>query len=413
MFITAGDIIIYVTVFFGVFTSLFFLITLLENEHKLRPRRRVKYEKVCIIIPCYNEEETVAKTIESLLDLDYPRGKLEIMVIDDGSRDDTYRIAKRYEKRGVKVFRKPNGGKYTALNYGIQRTDAVYVGALDADSFVDRRALKRMIPYFANPKVMAVTPCMKVHEPKHWLQKVQWTEYTMGIFLRKVFSFLGSITVTPGPFSIYRREFFLKHGLYRHAHNTEDQEVALRIQSLDYEIENAHDAYVYTVSPDRLKTLWNQRIRWYYGFIRNSEDYKQLFSWRHGVLGILVLPASIISVLLVIAGVLYTIFQFISQSIDKLTYLRATGYDLFQWRWTFDAFFVNLNSAAILGIIAFILGIIVIMVAKSMAREDKSMIKPYLWFIATYWILYAAWWLGAIQKRIFGKNVGWKHKSEA
>ena len=86
------------------------------------------------------------------------------------------------------MLKKKNGGKFTALNLAIQRTKATYIGALDADSIVDPRALKRMLPYFEEKRVVAVTPSMKIHEPSNWLQKVQFIEYLLGIFLRKVFS---------------------------------------------------------------------------------------------------------------------------------------------------------------------------------------------------------------------------------
>jgi cellulose synthase/poly-beta-1,6-N-acetylglucosamine synthase-like glycosyltransferase len=409
--LTIGDIIIYVTVFFGTYTSIFFLLTLLENKRSLQPKKRVALEKVCIIVPCFNEEHTVGKTLDSLLALDYPKKKLEIIVVDDGSTDNTFKIAKKYEKRGVRVMKKPNGGKYTALNYALKRTDAVYVGALDADSFVDKQALKRILPYFANPIVMAVTPSMKVYRPKHWLQKVQGAEFIFGVFLRKIFAFLGSIHVTPGPFSIYRREFFVKHGLYRHAHNTEDIEMALRIQRHNYEIENAHDAYVYTVGPDTFRGLWNQRLRWYYGFLRNNEDYKDLFGVKHGILGMFILPASFFSIAIVFASFSYLLYKLLSNALNYLVYARAVGYDVFHWTWGFDFFFLNLNSVAILGMIAFLGGVVVILTAKYLAGE-KRIFEHYAWFVVTYWFLYGIWWMGALYMRARGKKIGWRHKSQ-
>jgi cellulose synthase/poly-beta-1,6-N-acetylglucosamine synthase-like glycosyltransferase len=268
-----------------------------------------------------------------------------------------------------------------------------------------------MMPYFTKSEVMAVTPSMKIYEPKNWLQKIQWSEFLIGIFLRKIFAFLGSIHVTPGPFSIYKREFFLKHGFYKHAHNTEDIELALRIQSNNYEIENAHDAYVYTVGPHTFKGLWNQRLRWYYGFLRNTEDYRELFSWKHGALGLFILPASFFSVSLVIASVIYTVYQIVSQSFDKLVYLQATGWDLTRIHINFDAFFLNLNSVAILGILSLIIGIIVLLAAKKIAGE-RSIIRHYLWFLFTYWILFSVWWSAAIYMRLTGRRITWMHKSQ-
>lgn len=411
MTLTIGDWLIYVTVFFGIFTSFFFLFTLLDEWTRERKTRRIKYEKVCIIVPCYNEERTVGATIESILALEYPKHLLEIIVVDDGSTDGTYHIAKQYATRGVTVYRKKNGGKYTALNHALKRTDAVYVGALDADSFVDPQALKKIMQYFSDKNVMAVTPSMKVNTPKHWLQKIQWTEYLLGIFLRKVFALLGAIHVTPGPFSIYRREFFLKHGFYREAYHTEDIEVALRMQSFNYEIENAHDAYVYTNGPADFRTLWNQRLRWYNGFLRNVEEYRELFSKKHGILGFFILPASFFSVGLVILGIAYTLYRLFTGAWNQYVYLRATGFDFFQWNWSFDAFFLNLSSTAILGWIAILIGIVVILAAKNVAGEKQSIIERYVWFLVAYWFLFGLWWIAALYARYTGKKVGWGHKS--
>lgn len=411
MGLTFGDILLYVTVFFGLFTSIFFLLTLVEFVPRERRHKMKGYEKVCIIVPCYNEEGTVGKTVESLLAMDYPKDKLEIVVVDDGSTDNTYRIAKRYEKEGVLIYRKKNGGKHTALNYALKRTDAAYVGALDADSFVHPQALKRMMPHFQKQRVIAVTPSMKIHEPKTWLQHVQWTEYLLGIFLRKVFTYLGAQHVTPGPFSIYKKEFFEKHGYYRPAHNTEDIEIALRIQANNYEIDNAHDAYVYTVGPARWKGLWNQRIRWYHGFVRNIEDYSYLFHPSHGHLGIFVLPGSFFSVALVMAGVVYTMTRVLANWWDKIIYLQATGWDLAQWEFSFDTFFISFSSTIILGWIALLLGVLVILIARQIA-DEKHILKHYLWFLVTYWILFGLWWIGALWKRLTKSKVTWKHKSE-
>src|SRR5690606_33425680 len=139
--------------------------------------------------------------------------------------------------------------KYTALNLGLQHVDTDLVGCLDADSFVHPEALNRIVPYFDKKDVMAVTPAIKIHEPRSLLQIVQKVEYSWGIFLRKMLSYLGAIYVTPGPFSIFRTAVFKKLGGYKHAHFTEDFEIALRMQSHSMKIANAHDAHVYTVAP--------------------------------------------------------------------------------------------------------------------------------------------------------------------
>ncbi len=408
-----GDLLIYVTSLFGIYTSIFFIITINDNRKKMKKRKALRtYPKVCIIVPCFNEEKTVAKTIKSLLRLDYPKNKLEIIVVDDGSTDNTFKVASEFKEKGVKVYRKENGGKYTALNYALDKTDAEIVGALDADSFVHPKALKRMLPYFEEEEVVSVTPSMKIYKPRNWLQTIQMMEYLIGIFLRKVFAFLGSIHVTPGPFTLYKKEFFEKHGKYREAYLTEDIEIALRIQSLNYHIENAPDAYVYTIGPDTFKGLYKQRIRWYYGFTQNVLDYKKLFSAKHGNLGLFILPASFFSVFLVITTLFYTIYKFLEDLWKRYVFFKAINFDLkgiLEFR--FDPFFINTNSTMMLSLLALGISIGLLLLAKRVANEKKSIKYSYLVYVLCYWFLFGFWWLMAFYHKLAGKKTQWGHKS--
>lgn len=119
------------------------------------------------MVPCFNEERTVEATVNSLLSLDYPKEKLSLVLIDDGSTDSTWATLKKFEHHPqIQIFSKENGGKHSALNFALEKIDADLVGCLDADSFVDADALKKIIPYFDDSEVMAVTPSIKVHDQK-------------------------------------------------------------------------------------------------------------------------------------------------------------------------------------------------------------------------------------------------------
>ena len=406
-----GEILISVIAFVSLYTAIFFIITLLEHRNHIIKRKKItKYPSVCIIIPCFNEEKTLGETLKSLLALDYPRDKLEIFIVDDGSTDNTCAVARKYLSRGVKIFRKKNGGKYTALNLGLSKTKAEYVGALDADSFVDPQALKRILPYFDNPRVMAVTPSMKVYKPKSWLQRIQMVEYAVGIFFRKMFALVGSIHVTPGPFSIYKKEFFDKHGLYTEAYMTEDIEVALRMQTHNYIIENAIDAYVYTVCPKNFKTLYYQRRRWYHGFLKNVIDYKKLFSKQHGNLGLYVLPLAFASIALVIVSFIYFLYKSIEGLWDAYLYARAVNFDVFRFDFNLDFFLVNINTIFILGIITMIVGILIIVIAVKVSKEKEKIVFSYILYVVAYWFLFSFWWLVAIYYKLTGKKLLWDTK---
>ena len=140
-------------IFLSVYVQVFFFVTFLENRKKIVIRngkvRLAKYPEVTVAVPCWNEEKTVAKTVHSLLNLNYPKDKIQIILVDDGSTDKTLDILKQFEHySNIKVFHKENGGKYTALNLALEHTQSEFFGGLDADSFVDPESLVRVMSYF-------------------------------------------------------------------------------------------------------------------------------------------------------------------------------------------------------------------------------------------------------------------------
>lgn len=255
--------------------------------------------KIAVIVPCYNEEQTVSKTLDSLLALNYPKNLLSIIAVDDGSRDTTFSILERYQREhGIRALKKENGGKWTALNLGLSETDAELLGCLDADSYVEPGALIEIIRGFEeDPSAMAMTPAIKVFLPKGALGLMQKAEYEFGILLRRAFADAGAQFITPGPFSFYRREVFTAVGPFRHGFNTEDLEMGLRMQRAGMRIGNAPRALVWTSAPKTLPSLFRQRVRWAYGFLRNSPSYRNLFfNFRNVALGFFVLPGTLLSI---------------------------------------------------------------------------------------------------------------------
>ena len=291
-----SNLIIYIFLFASLYFEVFLMITYIEKRKTIKTeyleRKNKNLPSVDIIVPCFNESTTIINTINSILDLDYPKDKFKIIVVDDGSEDNSSKVLEIFKDNPqIKIHRKENGGKYTALNFGIENSKADLFGCLDADSFVDKNALKNMIPYFENQKIMAVVPSIKIYKPGNVLQKIQKVEYDWGILMRKILTYLNALHVTPGPFTIFRKKIFKKIGNYKHAYHTEDLEMALRMQKHNYKIANSHRSIVYTVAPKTIKTLYKQRRRWTYGFLKNVIDYKHMFFNReYGNLGFFILP---------------------------------------------------------------------------------------------------------------------------
>ncbi|HEV8666683.1 MAG TPA: glycosyltransferase family 2 protein, partial [Candidatus Paceibacterota bacterium] len=312
----AGSLGVYLCLFVALYFEVFLLISYLEKRPSSKTTALPKhYPTVAMIVPCYNESATLAQTVDSLLLLAYPKEKLRIIIVDDGSKDNTRAIGERLAAQNpaqVAFFHKENGGKYTALNFGIAHSTAEILGCLDADSFVASDALVEAVKQMENnPLTMAITPAMKVYRPRKWLELMQAVEYTFGIFYKKMFDNLSAVNVLPGPFSLYRREVFERIGMFRHAHNTEDMEIAFRMHANGLKIVNAHNAFVYTTVPSTLRALIKQRTRWSQGFLQNARDYKYMVgNPRFGNFGTLVLPFSLLSFAagLYMAG--YALFHF-------------------------------------------------------------------------------------------------------
>jgi cellulose synthase/poly-beta-1,6-N-acetylglucosamine synthase-like glycosyltransferase len=403
-----GALGVYASLFLALYFEVFLLISFFEKRPEARTRTLPRrYPTVAILVPSFNEEATIASTLESLLALEYPKDKLSIMVIDDGSRDRTGEIAKSYAAAHPQVtyHYKENGGKYTALNFGIQNSTAELIGCLDADSFVAPEALLEMVKKFEDDvEAMAITPAMKVHRPRTLLEGMQAVEYTFGIFYKKMFDNLSAISVLPGPFSFYRRTAFDTIGLFRHAHNTEDMEIAFRMHAHGLKIVNAHTAYVYTTVPRTVRALVKQRTRWSQGYLQNSQDYSYMyFNRKYGHFGLLILPVGLAAFFsgLYMAG--YMLYQAINFVLAKAASYTTTGIPLhLPAAPHVDWFYLNTDTMTFVVFTVLSMALVAILLGSRIA-ETKLTLKSYFAYfvlfglVAPLWLARAAW--GALLAR--------------
>jgi cellulose synthase/poly-beta-1,6-N-acetylglucosamine synthase-like glycosyltransferase len=408
-----SSVVIYISLFLGLYYQIFLLITFFEksaDKHGLGLANVNSPElpTVSIIVPCFNEEKTVEKTVLSLLKLNYPKEKLNIVVIDDGSTDSTYSTAQKLTKfENVKVFTQKNGGKYTALNFGIKNANTDVVGCLDADSTVHEDSLLKMIPYFNIRDVVAVTPAMKACKPKTFFQRMQNTEYNIGIFVKRVMGQLDAIHVTPGPFSLFKKDIFEKIGYFRHAHNTEDMEIAFRIQDHRYRIANCPTAFVYTITPPTFRKLYKQRIRWTYGFLKNAYDYRHMFMRsKYGHMGMLTLPFAVFSVVVVLLIFANTVYHVLSYVVEHIQRYLVAGFEFKMIN--FDLFYLNTHSIVLLTIAMFC-GTLTIMALAWQMTEGKIRIgRDIIYFVAFYGFLAPIWLIKASYNAILSKGPSWR-----
>lgn len=407
--------ILYGTTFLALYAQVFLIVSYFEkrgeiknDENKKAPKR---YPTVSIIVPCWNEEKTIDKTVKSLLSLKYPKNKIEIMLVDDGSTDNTWDKMKEYENNPrITLVKKENGGKHTAVNLGIETSKAELIGCLDADSFVHPDALTRIVSYFEDKEVMSVAPNVIIFDPKNPVQLAQRVEYFMGVFLKKVLGMIGGIHVTPGPFSFYRREVFEKIGGFRSAHQTEDMEIAYRMQVNNMKIVNCHKAFVYTFSPRTIKGLYKQRLRWIYGFIMNTVDYrKYLFNKKFGVFSMFTVPFGVVGLVAVIHLFVTLFSNSIAFASSQISEISVRGANAFNVSPNLDLFYLNTNLITMLGITLYLVTVFTFVVGVRMSDlKVKFASLGFVYFVLIYSFVAPFWIIKAMYSAIVGKQVKWR-----
>jgi len=248
------------------------------------------YPRISVIIPAYNEEKVIANTIEALLETKYP--KKEIIFVDDGSKDSTLQIALQYKDK-IKVLHKENGGKATAINYGIVYSTGEIIVIVDADTIIGRQSLKEIVKGFeVNENVAAVAGNIKVRNRMNWITKCQALEYITGIqIVRRAFDVFGSITIVPGALGAFKKSFLPQVGAYGKDTIVEDFDQTIKLLKAGLVTQGSTKATAYTEAPNTLRDFAAQRKRWYRGNIQVLKRHKDaLTNPRFGYLQKLSLP---------------------------------------------------------------------------------------------------------------------------
>ncbi|QKQ98391.1 glycosyltransferase [Candidatus Nanohaloarchaea archaeon] len=315
------------------YITFFLLVTLFDKGHIKPDRKGInEYPSLSLIIPAYNEEETIAMTIDSALDINYPRDKYDIIVVNDGSTDSTLEEAKKFEENeNVTIIDKENGGKGSALNAGVRESDSEVVACVDADSILQEDSLKHMVAEMGD-EYAGVASAMKVYRPDNMLQKLQWVEYIVGIFTRNIMGLMNAIHVTPGPLSVYDREKIIEVGMFDEDSLVEDQEICFRLQEEHYKIGHASHAEVYTVAPSTWEEFKAQRYRWYRGSLETAIQYKHmLFNRDYGDLGMFAVPAKLAQTFLSLVVLFITLYMFGRPLVEFLVEFAKIGWYVFQF----------------------------------------------------------------------------------
>ena len=363
--------------------------------------------RVAVLIPAYNEEKVIARTIRSVLMSNYKN--IRIVVIDDGSTDATFAVAtETYQKEiadgRLTVITKPNGGKAEALNYALETTDEeIYVG-IDADGVIAHDAIGRLVCHFANPHIGAVAGNAKVGNRVNLWTRWQALEYiTSQNFERRALDLFDVVMVVPGAIGAWRTAAVKAGGAYHPDTVAEDADLTMNLLEQGYAVIYEDQALAFTEAPVNANGLARQRFRWSFGILQAIFKHRGAIA-RRRAMGLFALPNILIFQILLplvsplidfmfIAGVLHYI-------IDKHFHPETTSSaDLYKLL-TFFLAFLLIDFAAS--------GLAFLLERKHPASRGDAWLLVHIWVQRfTYRQLFSWVLLKTLKRAIDGKSFSW------
>jgi cellulose synthase/poly-beta-1,6-N-acetylglucosamine synthase-like glycosyltransferase len=395
------------------YLSLFSLIFLQNRKQMFESLKPKKEYSLSIIIPCYNGADTIKQTIEGVVKSDYS-GLKKIIVVDHASTDNSYEVIKECSEKYPQVIalrKKENltGLSAEAKNYGAKYVNTELIGFTDDDSKPFPDAISKMVGFFNDEQVGAVTSRVLVKNRDKFLARVQSIEYKLIAFTRKLFGFVESIYVTNGPLSIYRKKAFDSVNGFDEKNLTEDIEITWNMIHRGWKVHMSLNSITYTVVPDNFKSWLKQRLRWNMGGVQTLVKYHSVI-FKKGMLGLFIIPYFVTAWILAIFGLglfsyrmsryLFLQFLTINYSIEAQT--SAIRFSDIQLSPTILFFF---------GIVLLSLGIFYNLTALAHSRKEKEEFKrENIFNLITYMFVYLLFYpivLVASIHKFITKNTKW------
>jgi len=262
----------------GVQGTLYFPLTIAYEIWKARTLRRLApfRGRVTVVVPAYNEEQTIRVAVETLLESDHP--DLEVIVVDDGSQDCTAaKILDLHEKGRIRLIRQENAGKAAALNRGIAAATGEVVLYTDADSLFLRDTVAKMARWFADPSIDAVCGNDMPLRARTALQKLLAVTTHIGTgYVRRALSVIGCLPIISGNLGAVRRRVLEEIGGFRELWG-EDLEITWRLHAHGKRIVFDPEPAVLADCPATLGALWKQRVRWMRSYLKAAALHRRLF----------------------------------------------------------------------------------------------------------------------------------------
>ncbi|PIN92196.1 hypothetical protein COX99_03165 [Candidatus Pacearchaeota archaeon CG_4_10_14_0_2_um_filter_31_10] len=408
-----SPIIIYVMLFISLFIACFYLLLLLKKEEMTEPLMEKK--DVSFVIPAKNVAKYIEQCINTILNQDY-EGNINLVIVNDGSTDNTKSIVEEIIKKTklskrkiILLNRESQGKKVFAVNFGlryvIKELKSEYVCVLDADTFIQKDSISKMLPKL-NDKTMCVIAPIVPYNRNKILAKLQLIEYIVTFFYRDLISKVKALCVSPA-FSVFKTEFFVKHGLYDEDNLTEDFEIALRIKKYGYDVDFVNNK-CYTIVPETLRELKTQRVRWGYGTIDNFMKYRKLVSFRRGMFGTFFLPVNLVLGLLVLMAAFFLIIYNLAAFLNNAIYLLSIGWKpIFEWNITFFKIALIFSDPRLILILLSVIISFFFLYYSYKQQGEKVNLIHYFIFLFIYSLFLAYVHIEGIIRYIFKIKTNW------
>lgn len=413
-----ADILLWVLYFIALYFAIFILtIFIFEPENNVQKKMH-RYPLVSIIIPAWNEERNIKETVESALQLNYPKDKLQIITVDHGSSDNTGKILDSIE--GIEVLhlsRKRGDNKAVAFNQGLSHAKGEFVACLDADSVVSPGALNDMLPYFGeSEKVAVVTPSMLIKSPKNLLQWLQKYEYVVSLFVKRLSSHINCIYVAPGPFSVYRTAILKDLGGFDEKAIAEDMEIVYRLQKNQFIAKQClKGGYSYVAAPRTIKELYKQRQRWYGGSLSNIYQYRKLaLNRKYGDFGFFQMPKNIMGIATVFTTLGLFAYFAIWPLIMKLYHFFIIRFEIMPYLLNPDIsvniFLLKNVQGTFVVLMLMVISMLFFICACRMANErmQKATVPVLLVFFTAYPLMLCVMYLMVVFKKMSRQEFVWQ-----
>jgi cellulose synthase/poly-beta-1,6-N-acetylglucosamine synthase-like glycosyltransferase len=363
--------------------------------------------RVAVLIPAYNEEKVIARTIRSVMMSNYKN--LRIIVIDDGSKDSTSRVVRDtypadIESGRLTLLTKPNGGKAEALNFALEQTDEeIYIG-IDADGVIAHDAITRLVPHFANPKIGAVAGNAKVGNRVNLWTRWQALEYiTSQNFERRALDLFDVVMVVPGAIGAWRTSAVHAGGGYHPDTVAEDADLTMNILEQGYSVIYEDQSLAFTEAPIDMNGLMRQRFRWSFGILQAIFKHRGAIA-KHVAMGLFALPNILIfQILLPLVSPLIDLMfvaGIIHYFIDKHFHPESASADSFHKLLLFFAAFLLIDFLT--SALAFALE------RKHPASKGDAWLLVHIWIQRfTYRQVFSIVLFKTIKRAIDGKPFNW------